>query len=263
MSPTRTEKRILNVYALPVVVDPAELTGGTAVVIDVLRACTTIVYALAAGAKEIIPCLEVCEALSLAGRYPLSEVLLGGERQGLMIEGFDLGNSPREYRPEVVTGKTIIFTTTNGTRAMDRCRQAHRVYLAGFVNVSAVCQKLLGCDRIHIICAGTRGEFSRDDILLAGLMVEKLASRSGESYILNAQAITARENWRQAMPLPQVLEAEPIPPELLTKCLRDTPGGRHVIAVGCEEDLWDAAQIDRFDIVPELDPRSFVIRVAS
>lgn len=255
-------RRVLNVYALPGIVDPAELEGDTAVVIDVLRACTTIVYALASGAKQVVPCLEVAEALNKAGQFSLSEVLLGGERQGVMIDGFDLGNSPAEYRPEVVSGKTIVFTTTNGTRAMDRCRKARRVYLAGFVNVSAVCDRLLDAERIHIICAGTKGEFSRDDILLAGLMVEKIAARSGETYALNAQAITARENWREAFPLPCALGAEPIPPERLVECLRNTAGGKNVIAAGCEHDLWEAAQVDRFDIVPELDPKEFIIRPA-
>jgi 2-phosphosulfolactate phosphatase len=262
MTAVEGKKRILNVYALPLLVDPAELSGGVAVVIDVLRACTTIVRALAAGAREIVPCLEVREALERAAQYPVSQVLLGGERQGVMIDGFDLGNSPRDYSPETVSGKTIIFTTSNGTQALARCRQASRVYLAGFVNASAVCRRLMDAERIHLICAGTKGEFSRDDILLAGLIVETLASRSGESYVLNAQAITARENWRQAFPLPCALGAEPIPVDRLVECLRETPGGRHVVAVGCEPDIWDAAQVDQFDIVPELDPTTFVIRVA-
>ncbi len=256
-------KRMVNVYALPQIVDPAELEGDIAVVIDVLRACTTIVHALAAGATQIVPCLEVNEALHKAEQLGLETVLLGGERQGVMINGFDLGNSPREYTPEVVSGKTIVFTTTNGTRAMERCRKARRVYLAGFVNVSAVCERLLSADRIHIVCAGTKGEFSRDDILLAGLMVEKLSARSGETYALNAQAITARENWREAFPLPCAVGAEPIPPERLVECLRNTPGGKNLLAVGCEGDLWEAAQVDRFDIVPELDPKQFIIRLAS
>ncbi|MCS7238119.1 MAG: 2-phosphosulfolactate phosphatase [Thermoguttaceae bacterium] len=255
-------KRVLNVYALPNVVDPAELEGDVAVVVDVLRACTTIVYALASGAKEIVPCLEVSEALERAARLGVADVLLGGERQGFMIDGFDLGNSPGQYRPEIVSGKTVVFTTTNGTRAMDRCRRARRVYLAGFVNVSAVCERLMNEHRVHIVCAGTKGEFSRDDILLAGLIVEKLAGRSGETYSLNAQAITARENWREAFPLPCALGAEPIPADRLAQCLRQTAGGKNVIAVGCEEDVYHAAEVDRFDIVPELDTREFVIRIA-
>lgn len=262
MTDSDAGKRVLNVYALPGVVDPTELEGDVAVVVDVLRACTTIVYALASGAKQIVPCLEVSEALERASRWGPAEVLLGGERQGFMIDGFDLGNSPGQYRPEIVSGKTVIFTTTNGTRAMDRCRRARRVYLAGFVNVSAVCERLMNEDRVHIVCAGTRGEFSRDDILLAGLIVEKLAGRSGETYSLNAQAITARENWREAFPLPCALGAEPISAERLVNCLRNTAGGKNVVAVGCEEDIWDAAQVDRFDIVPELDTRDFVIRIA-
>ncbi len=181
-----------------------------------------------------------------------------------MIDGFDLGNSPRDYSPERVSGKTIIFTTSNGTQALARCRQASRVYLAGFVNASAVCRRLMDAERIHLICAGTRGEFSRDDILLAGLIVETLASRSGESYVLNAQAITARENWRQAFPLPCALGAEPIPVDRLVECLRGNArwaacGGRR-LRTG---HLGRRAQVDQFDIVPELDPTTFVIELPS
>src|SRR3990167_11479727 len=103
----------LNVYALPTLLAPEELAGWTAVVIDVLRASTTILYALEAGAAEVIPCLEIEDALKIAGSMPRSQVVLGGERGGLPIDGFDLGNSPLEYDPSAVSGKTIVFTTTN------------------------------------------------------------------------------------------------------------------------------------------------------
>ncbi len=262
MASTELPQRILNVYALPMIAAPEELAGGVAVVIDVLRACTTIVYALAAGAEMIIPCLEVHEAFRIAGQLPSGSVLIGGERQGVMVEGFDLGNSPGEYTPEKVAGRKIVFTTTNGTQALARCRQAQRVYLGAFVNVSALCRRLLAAERIHLICAGTRGEVSRDDILLAGLIVERLQQASAAGYRLNAQAITARENWLQAMPLPFALGAEPVPLERLVECLRATPGGKNVVAIGCEEDIWAAAHVDRFEIVPELDPKTFTVRPA-
>ena len=114
----------LNVYALSKLVEPAELAGATAVVIDVLRAGTTIVYALAAGAEQVVPCLEVADARAMVEQFPAGTALLGGERQGLPIEGFDLGNSPDEYEPARVAGKTIVLTTTNGTRAMASAREA-------------------------------------------------------------------------------------------------------------------------------------------
>src|SRR5687768_6552706 len=134
--------RAINVHLLPALVEPHELAGKTVVVIDVLRATTTIIHALAAGAKEVVPLLEVDEALALATKLP-GQAVLGGERGGKRIAGSNLGNSPLEYTPATVGGKTPVFTTTNGTRAMLRCAQARRILIAGFVNFSAICRELV------------------------------------------------------------------------------------------------------------------------
>ncbi|MFH1921028.1 MAG: 2-phosphosulfolactate phosphatase [Planctomycetota bacterium] len=253
---------ILNVYALPRFAAPADLAGGTAVVIDVLRASTTIVHALEAGAKEVIPCLEVEDARAAAAELAPGEAVLGGERQGLPIDGFDLGNSPTEYTPDRVDGKTVVFTTTNGTQAMFECRPAARVLIGAFANASAVCRQLAGIEQIHLVCAGTQGEFSRDDVLLAGLLIERILTQGVVNYQLNVQALTARENWRSSFALPLVLGAEPLKAEVLAGELQKSPGGRNLTAVGLEADILTAAQIDRFDGVPELDTRTFRIRPA-
>src|SRR3954447_24007137 len=121
------------VHLLPALVEPETLRDQTVVVVDVLRATTTIVHALAAGARAVVPCLEVEEARQRAANLPAGSAVLGGERQGLRIEGFDLGNSPTEYTPERVAGKTVVFTTTNGTRAMLHARGARRVVLGSLV----------------------------------------------------------------------------------------------------------------------------------
>ena len=89
-------------------------------------------------------------------------------------------------------GKTVVFTTTNGTRAMRHARKAERVLIAAFVNASAVYEALLDTERVAIVCAGTDSELSTDDILLAGLLVERLERQTGLSYAFNAQALTAR-----------------------------------------------------------------------
>src|SRR5262245_17681938 len=102
----------LDVYLLPDLAEPAALAAKTVVVIDVLRATTTIVHALAAGAREVVPCLEVEEARQVAARLGKVAVLRG-ERGGVAIAGFDVGNSPAEYTRERVGGKTVVFTTTN------------------------------------------------------------------------------------------------------------------------------------------------------
>ena len=252
--------QILNLYALPTLVTPEQLAGATVVVIDVLRASTTVVHALEAGAREVIPCLEVDDARAAAAKLPPAEVVLGGERHGLPIEGFDLGNSPSEYTPQKVEGRTVLFTTTNGTLAMWRCHQAQRVLLGAFVNASAVCRQLLGKPQIHLLCAGTEGQFSRDDVLMAGLVVQRLTQADGMTYELNAQAVTARENWRSSFPLPYVLGAEPLQPELLARHLRDSIAGRRLTAIGRDEDILTASALDRFGCVPELDTSTFRIR---
>src|SRR5262245_9024917 len=110
--------RRVYVHLAPELFQSGDLHDGVAVVIDVLRASTTIVQALAAGALAVIPCSEVDEAERLAARFRPGTALLGGERKGVRIAGFDLGNSPGEYTPAVLRGKTLIFTTTNGTRAL-------------------------------------------------------------------------------------------------------------------------------------------------
>jgi 2-phosphosulfolactate phosphatase len=161
-----------------------------------------------------------------------------------------------------VEGKTILFTTTNGTLAMSHARDARRILLAAFVNVSAVVQKLLGADEVHILCAGTDGEFSQDDILLAGLIVERLNKLGGQAYEMNAQATTAREFWMHSFALPQALGAEPIEPERLEKELRGTLGAKNLIGLGYDDDILAASRIDQFKGVPELDKEKFSVRLA-
>lgn len=253
---------LLNVYALPKLVDPEELAGGTVVVIDVLRASTTIVYALEAGANEVLPCQEVEEARAVAGRLPGDGVLLGGERGGLPIHGFDLGNSPREYLADRVGGKTLVFTTTNGTRAILRARQADRVLIGAFVNATAVLEQLVGQQQIHLLCAGTRGQIGRDDVLMAGMLVDRILRQGDLIWEQNAQAVTARETWLHAFALPRAIEAEPLEPPRLAGQLRDSVGGKNLIAIGLEDDILAAAQIDRFGSVPELDRESMCIRLS-
>ncbi len=110
----------VQVHLLPCLAPPGRLKGGVAVVIDVLRASTTIIHALAAGCTCVRPCLEIEEARALAGSMRAGRVLLGGERDGAALAGFDFGNSPREYTPQVCKGKTLVLTTSNGTRALLR-----------------------------------------------------------------------------------------------------------------------------------------------
>jgi 2-phosphosulfolactate phosphatase len=249
----------LNVYALPKLVEAEELAGSATAVIDVLRASTTIVYALEAGARQVIPCLEIADALALAEQLAAEDVVLGGERAGVAIECFQLGNSPEEYSADRVGGKTVVLTTTNGTRAMVHARQAELVLVASFPNAAAIVAKLLDYENISILCAGTDGLISDDDVLLAGLLVDRLQRQAGMVYQLNAQALTARETWLSTFALPQALGAEPLAPERLAERLRKSLGAKNLLALGLDADVLAAAQLDSMDVVPRLDPQTFRI----
>jgi 2-phosphosulfolactate phosphatase len=252
-------KPTLNVYALPNLVAAEDLAGGSAVVIDVLRATTTIAYALDAGAKAIAPCLTISDALVLAKQLSPDEVVLGGERDGAPIDGFDLGNSPDEYTPDRVEGKTVIFTTTNGTHAIRHAKAAEEVLLASFVNADAIARRLFDREHIHILCAGTDGKISQDDVLLAGMLVERLQREGGIVYQQNGQAMTARETWLHAFSLPQSLGAEVLDPDRLAAQLRKSLGAQNLLALGLDDDILAASWISRFDIVPKLDTKTMRI----
>ncbi|MEX2175157.1 MAG: 2-phosphosulfolactate phosphatase [Pirellulaceae bacterium] len=251
-----TSLRQLDVYLVPALVEPGSLDGKTVVVIDILRATTTIVHALAAGAVHVIPCLEVEEARQLADQQP-NKTILGGERGGRRIAGFELGNSPSEYTPERLAGKTVVFTTTNGTRALLVCKTAARVLIGAFVNLSAVCRALADEYEVALVCAGTDGHVTREDTLFAGAVASELASGGREppetehTTVLNDQAEIAADAWRSAV---RDLTRRP-----LGQTLRASRGGRNLIEIGHENDIDLAAQLDRFDIVPELDLRSWRI----
>src|SRR5437868_5563075 len=132
-------QREILVHLTPELVEDRSLRGTIAVAVDVLRASTTIIHALAAGCIAVRPCLEVWEARAMAAEIPKDQVLLGGERHGKRLPDFDLGNSPAEYTPSVCAGKTLVLTTTNGSRAIHQAIGAERILIAAFVNLSAVC----------------------------------------------------------------------------------------------------------------------------
>lgn len=240
--------------------DPDELRGGIAVIIDVLRASTTMAWALAAGATGIVPCASIDEARAAAAARPGS--LLGGERGGVRIEGFDLGNSPAEYTTAAVGGKVVVFTTTNGTRALKRSLQAERVVVGALANLSAVVKVVLGSGLpVHLVCAGTgvhrretltrrgisRGQWmeSVDDVIGAGAIARALL---GAGVAAPAHEVRwAGEFWDN-------LSGDP---SLVHGMLRFCRGGRNLAEVGLESDVELAARVDAAPVAPELDRRGF------
>lgn len=232
------DDRDVQVYLLPQLAPPGRLAGGLAVVIDVLRASTTILHALAAGCLSVRPCAELDEARTLAGNLPAGKVLLGGERDGKPLPDFDLGNSPREYTAARCKNMTVVFTTTNGTRALLRAAEADRVLVGAFVNFSAVCEQLRQDLRpLHIVCAGTGGDTTMEDTLLAGAFVDFLSETM--EVRLNDSARLAWDCFENHG-------------RMLHAALELSHGGTHLRALGYAEDIRAAATIDKFALVPEL-----------
>jgi 2-phosphosulfolactate phosphatase len=232
------QERDVHVHLLPCLAAPGQLKGGIAVVVDVLRATTTVVHALAAGCTVVLPCAELEEAHALAGTLRAGRVLLGGERDGVRPPGFDLGNSPHEYTPRVCKGNTLVFTTTNGTRALLRAAEADRVLIGSFVNFSAVCEQLRQETRpVHIVCAGTAGEVTLEDTLLAGALVD---------YLCDLGEVEVNDSARLAW------DCYENHGRLLLGALEVSHGGANLRRLGYDEDIRAAAAVDKFALAPEL-----------
>ncbi len=244
------------VHLLPSLIPSGSLRDGVAVVVDVLRATTVMVHALAAGCEAIIPCEEIDEAQGVAATLPQGTALLAGERRGLPIPGFDLGNSPGDFTPMVCEGKTVVMTTTNGTRAILACQEAERVYIASFGNLRAISDELivqfLKKDHghpVHIVCAGTEGHVSLEDVLLAGALVRNITDITTKSVasaasLGNDEALIAVSHWLAAA---QAFRISP-----LGELLKLGRGGQNVQRIGLAKDIAVAAEIDRQPLVAEL-----------
>jgi 2-phosphosulfolactate phosphatase len=227
-----------------------------AVVVDVLRSTTVMVHALAAGCEAVVPCIEVEEAKAAAARFPPGSALLAGERQGLPIPGFDLGNSPGDFTPDVCAGKTVVMTTTNGTRAILSSAEAERVYVASFANLRAtsneVSVQFLKKDHghaVHIVCSGTEGLISLEDSLLAGALTAWICALSVADFpegqrLGNDQAYIALSQWLE---VERYLKSRP-----LRRLLEMGRGGQNVRRIGLADDITTAAQVDSVDLVVEL-----------
>lgn len=230
--------REVNVYLSPLLVDATRLAGGVAVVTDVLRATTTIVYALAAGCVAVRPVAEVDEARRLAASQTPGKYLLAGERGGRPLPGFDFGNSPGELTPGRCRGATLLLTTTNGTRALLVAAAAERTLVGSFANLHAVCEQL-GRERrpIHVLCAGETGGVSLEDTLFAGAVVRYLTEngcvRLNDGARLAADCFARHEHDLEAT-------------------LAGGDGGARLRDLGYDDDIRAAARVDVFAIVPEL-----------
>jgi 2-phosphosulfolactate phosphatase len=239
----------LDVYLSPGEVVPGDVTGRTVVVLDILRATTSMVQALSEGAKSIYPVGSIEEALRLANTFGRDEVLLCGERKCLPIEGFDLGNSPREFTRERVAGKTLVMTTTNGTAAVALTAGASRVLIGSLLNLSAVVAELARATGDPVLlCAGRERHFALEDATVAGLLAARLMDARPGDWALNDGALAALALAREF--------------GVKAGAFRMTASGRQLLAVGHESDLDFCAQMDTLQVLPVLHERSISLSQA-
>lgn len=218
--------------------------------IDVLRASTTIATALAHGAARVRPVTGIDEARTVAAS--LGNALLGGERGGVRIAGFDLGNSPLEYSRDRIAGRPLVITTTNGTAALAACLSAREVLVGAIVNSGAVAAAVrrlaaaTGTNDVHLVCAGTDGVPSGEDLLGAGAILAA-AAPAGADDVLDAAARTARAAFSRML-------GSGDPRGQIVAEFRRAPGGANLVALGMEADLPACAVRDSIGAVPRLDP---------
>lgn len=225
----------INVILSPPEIDllpQADLTGTTCVVFDVLRATSSIITALANGAAEVHPVRTIEEALALKQRFP--DAVLGGERFGDRIDGFDIGNSPLEYR--ALAGKRIITTTTNGTIALRACEKAERVLVGALLNLDALVAELAASspENLAIICAGTFRELALEDVLAAGAICAKLPGTA-----LSDSAMVALDVFKQHQ-------------RDLPGALRASRNGQALSAAGRDLDVQWCAQTSICDTIGQM-----------
>ena len=197
--------------------------------------------------------------MSKAQAYHRDAIILGGERGGDLIPGFDLGNSPADYTANEVFGRTVLFTTTNGTRAIVYAHLASRVLIGAAVNRQAVADAAATEDAVDIVCAGTGGSVTREDILAAGAIVDSMIASAGPgAYKTNRWALSAAREWQELQTAARALGRTES--AQLAQELRNTQGGKNLVALGFDHDLEACAQLDTLDVVPELDRKTGQVR---
>lgn len=226
---------------------PAARRGArTALVVDVMRASTTVVAACAAGCLRVVPVSDREAALrAAAGLARTGPVLLAGERGGESLSGFDLGNSPLEYTAGGVAGRTVVLTTTNGTAAMLEAAGAEAAAVAAFTNLEASARWAVAAGRdVTILCAGEAGELSLEDAVCAGFLVESLADGGARLEPTDAATAARRIAHFYAACLHRLAE--------------DSRWARRLIARGRQADVDACLTRAGLDQVPVLRDGAFV-----
>ena len=229
----------LDVYFTPTERKPTDTVGRLVLIVDVLRASTTVAAALGNGAKTVIPLIGADEVITRSKEFSRSAVTLAGEQNMLPIAGFDLGNSPQDFTKKAVEGKTILITTTNGTRALLGVQGARDIVIASYVNFTAVLamMKVAASSNtdIAIICAGEEGSFTLEDAACAGRYVRAIPKR-GEIVLNDAASASVLIEKKYG--------------DNIAKVFKESSHGQALESAGFGDDLTAAAEVDAYSVVP-------------
>jgi len=240
----------LDVLFSPEGITAGGLQGRIAFVIDILRATTSMCAALLHGARALIPVASTEEALRLAQTIGRDEVLLAGERQCARIPGFQLGNSPREMTEATVRGKTLVVTTSNGTRALLACQGAAAVYGACAANLTVSAERaretIEAGASVLIVCAGREGAFSLDDGYCAGRLLTAVLGSARPRRGLNDAAIASLDLVRRYG-------------DRWERPLQRSRAGRELIRLGFRDDVLDAARLDAYPVLAHFHERRMTL----
>lgn len=237
----------IDIQFVPSPPNPKLLSNKVVIVIDVLRATSVIVHAFSEGALEIIPVATVEEAFQRVKTFPPESTLLGGERGSRKIEGFDLGNSPKEYRADRVRGKRLILTTTNGSKAFHSVSSGEEVLVGSFFNIGAVVERCFESDKdLLIFPSGDKGNFSLEDTVCGGMLIDLIIKRGKKPVALTDASHTAHILYQRFK-------------DNLLEAFHLSHHGRELVDLGLGGDLSYCAKMDTTNIVPVF--KEGVIRV--
>lgn len=233
----------LEVCLSPALLHLYDTIDSVVVIIDVFRATSTIAAALYNNATSVIPVADVNECIDLGNK--INDSITAGERNGQIVEGLQHGNSPSEYPEDFISGKTLILTTTNGTRLLHMVKGADSIVTGSFLNLSAICDFLISKNKnVLLACAAWKDKFNLEDTLFAGAVVNKVANR----FDINCDSAKAANTLYEGLNGMKPIEF-----------LRDSSHFKRLSVYGLESDMEYCASVDLHPVVPYLQDGKLIV----
>ena len=237
----------VSLYLTPIPFGRAKLENRTVVVIDVLRSSTCICAALNAGARGVIPTDGPGEAGDMWTRIGSDMAVLAGERNGIKIENFQLGNSPAEFTSDSVGGKFVVITTTNGTAIFGKAHNARPVISAALVNISVVAQRVADEERdVVVVCSGREGHFSIEDTICGGMLIDLLNCKHKKNLRLNDAASLALLLYQNSR-------------TKIRETIEQGEHGKYLASIGFASDIAIASEVDSIPVLPLLNDGRLIL----